>query len=257
MRAMILASEFGARLSPLTEPTPRALLRAGTKTLLDHLMEKLEALASIREVVLVTNGLFYNDFLDWKSRAPYRKKIIIESNYALAVENRNGIVNDLFLGTRHRQDAQDDYLVFVADNYFNFPLQHFLLPCFTDPESSFIGVHDIVERTKTSLQAMIRLDTHGKVLSSQGKSAEAISTLGSVGVYYFPRHFILRMYEYLYIKKLNPDKIENFIDWLSDKESLYGVEFDGAWLDVINVQSYAELKNLLETVGNKIATCGE
>ena len=51
MRAMILAAGRGERLRPLTDTTPKPLLNAGGRPLIEHHLEKL-ASAGFREVVI-------------------------------------------------------------------------------------------------------------------------------------------------------------------------------------------------------------
>ncbi len=56
MKAMILAAGFGERLRPLTEKTPKPLLRVADKPLIQYHLERLAA-ADIREVVINTSWL--------------------------------------------------------------------------------------------------------------------------------------------------------------------------------------------------------
>lgn len=56
MRAMILAAGRGARLRPLTDHTPKPLLEAGGKPLIEHHLDNL-ANAGFREVVINTGHL--------------------------------------------------------------------------------------------------------------------------------------------------------------------------------------------------------
>lgn len=51
MRAMILAAGRGERLRPLTDTTPKPLIEAGGKSLIEHHLERLAA-AGFREVVV-------------------------------------------------------------------------------------------------------------------------------------------------------------------------------------------------------------
>jgi MurNAc alpha-1-phosphate uridylyltransferase len=56
MRALILAAGLGERMRPLTDTTPKPLLRAGGKPLIAWHLEKLAALG-VREVVVNTSWL--------------------------------------------------------------------------------------------------------------------------------------------------------------------------------------------------------
>ena len=55
-RAMIFAAGRGERMRPLTDATPKPLLRAGGRTLIERHLEKLAA-AGVREVVVNTSHL--------------------------------------------------------------------------------------------------------------------------------------------------------------------------------------------------------
>ena len=55
-RAMIFAAGRGERLRPLTDATPKPLLRAGGKMLIEHHLEKLAA-AGVEEIVINTSHL--------------------------------------------------------------------------------------------------------------------------------------------------------------------------------------------------------
>lgn len=56
MKALILAAGLGERMRPLTDTTPKPLLRAGGKRLVEWHLEKLAAIG-VREVVLNTSWL--------------------------------------------------------------------------------------------------------------------------------------------------------------------------------------------------------
>ncbi len=245
MRAIILAAGFGTRLYPLTERRPKALLRLGGRTLLDHLMTKLEALDPIREIVLVTNGRFYVDFFKWRMEARYRKPIFIVENGAYLPEKRKGAVRDLYMGLKTRQSLSDDFLILSSDSYFDFPLSHFLLPCLGHPKSAFIGFKDLKETERAGFYGVVELDSNGKVTGFEEKPSHPKSNLISLGVYYFPNEFRLRVFEYLEINGLNPDRIGDFLRWLIQKETVYGIEFDGTWFDIGDLLSYEQAKRFI------------
>ena len=69
MKAMILAAGLGARLRPLTDTTPKALVDIGGTTMLEIVLDRLAA-AGVTEVVINTHHLADKlaDFLRNKSR---------------------------------------------------------------------------------------------------------------------------------------------------------------------------------------------
>ena len=68
-----------------------------------------------------------------------------------------------------------------------------------------------------------------------------------MGLYYFPASIRLRLNEYLEHERLNVDRIGDFLAWLAKKEPVYGVEFDGRWLDIGNKETYEEAKRLFQS----------
>jgi glucose-1-phosphate thymidylyltransferase len=244
MNAIILAAGFGTRLYPLTQNKPKAFLEIGGKTLLDHLMDKLEPVKAIREVTLVTNGLFYLDFYRWRKTARSSKMIHIEDNNVFVPEGRLGAVRDLYLALKRRQNQPEGSLILLSDNYFDFPLGHFLLCPMGHPMNAFIGLYDLKDVEKAKHYGVCGLDESHQIISFEEKPVQPKSTLVSAGVYYLPKEFILRVYEYLEIERLSPDRIGDFISWLSKRETLYGIEFDGHWFDIGTLEVYQELSKI-------------
>ncbi len=249
MKAIVLAAGFGTRLYPLTENKPKALLELGGTTLLDHLMKKIETIRPIREVVIVTSGLFYLDFFRWRKKVQdvrYTKRILIEPNKAYVPEKREGAVRDLFRGIQALRASEQGYLILCADNYFDFPLSHFLLPCMGHQEHAFVGIKDVASEKTASKYGVVEVDEHSRITTFEEKPERPKSTLASVGVYYLPSKFQLRLYEYLEIEKRNPDRLGDFVGWLTRKEEVYGVEFDGTWIDIGTPEAYENARRLIE-----------
>ncbi|HIH46759.1 TPA: NTP transferase domain-containing protein, partial [Candidatus Woesearchaeota archaeon] len=54
MKAIILAAGFATRLYPLTENQAKPLLPIGNKSILEHILHKVEALPVIDHIIIVT-----------------------------------------------------------------------------------------------------------------------------------------------------------------------------------------------------------
>ena len=115
MKAMILAAGFGARLRPLTETTPKPLLKVGGKPLLQYHLQRLAA-AGITELVINTSWLaqqiedYFGDGSDFGVSIDWSRE-------AQPLETGGGIANALpLLGS-------EPFLLINGDVWTDFPLQ--------------------------------------------------------------------------------------------------------------------------------------
>ncbi|MDG2501161.1 MAG: nucleotidyltransferase family protein [Porticoccaceae bacterium] len=115
MKSMILAAGFGARLRPLTETTPKPLLKVGGKPLLQYHLQRLAA-AGITELVINTSWLaqqiedYFGDGSDFGVSIDWSRE-------AQPLETGGGIANALpLLGS-------EPFLLINGDVWTDFPLQ--------------------------------------------------------------------------------------------------------------------------------------
>ena len=240
MKAVILAAGFGTRLYPLTQNIPKALLKLGGKTLLDHLVTKLDRFPVLDEIIVVSNKRFYEDFMHWKKSARYKTRISVIHDGVTDPEERFGAVRDLELALMPFRGTPESFLVFCGDNYFDFPIGYFLLPCLGHSRYTFLGLYDVRKTDLASQYGVVSMDETGRITRFEEKPAAPASTTVSVGVYHLSPDARLRLHEYLNIEKKNPDRIGDFFAWLIGKEPVYGVVFEGAWFDIGSKESYLE-----------------
>ena len=94
MKAIILAAGYATRLYPLTEKFSKALLPVQGKPIISHIVENLYEINKIDEIYVITNNLFYKDFLEWKSTNKYEKVKIINDN-TTSDKNKLGAIGDI------------------------------------------------------------------------------------------------------------------------------------------------------------------
>ncbi|OGW79294.1 MAG: hypothetical protein A2Z83_09080 [Omnitrophica bacterium GWA2_52_8] len=244
MRAIILAAGFGTRLYPLTKYLPKALLPLGNKTMLDYLIEPLEKLPMVKEITIMTNSRFYLDFYTWRKNSKYTKPIYIEEDGVNIPEKRCGAIKDLQLAIESREKADEDYLILCSDNFFDFPLSHFLLPVLSHPHYGFVGLYDVKDTLEATKYGVVQINHEHRIIDFEEKPTSPKSTLVSVGVYYLPGALKHRLDEYL-AQGRPADKIGDFIGSLSRDEHVYGVEFEGAWFDIGSIVSYEKARKYL------------
>src|SRR3989344_5373721 len=78
MNAIILAGGYAKRLLPLTKDTPKPLLEVGGKPILQHILEKVQALDDIEHIIISTNATFEAKFRQFLAKFPAKKPIMLE-----------------------------------------------------------------------------------------------------------------------------------------------------------------------------------
>ena len=248
MNAVILQGGFGENRYPLTYEAPKALLKLGDKTILDHLVSKLEPLSAVRHVLITTDGPSFPDFQWWQMHSSYKKLIHIAHNNVFVPEKKSGVLKDLYLALGARCLRTDDFLVFSGDIYFDFPIGHFLLPCLGHSSQVLGGIYDVKDTSLASNYGVVLTDSRNKIRDFEAKPLSPKSTRVAAGVYYFPAASRLRLYEYLQIDKRSPDRIGDFIAWLAKKDEVWAIELDGTWFHLGDTTDYEEARRKLEYV---------
>ena len=119
MRAMILAAGRGSRLGPLTDKTPKPLIKVANTTLIEHQIAVIK-LAGISEIVINTGWLGQKimDYLGNGSRYGVRLEYSVEPSSGL--ETGGGIYQALALL------GSEPFLLCNADIYHKIDLKEFI-----------------------------------------------------------------------------------------------------------------------------------
>ena len=99
-RAMILAAGLGTRMRPLTEKTPKPLLKVAGKTMLDRILDGLAA-AGIRTAVVNMHHLADQVEAAVKARPDHRPKVILSDERDRLMDSGGGVMKALpYFGNR-------------------------------------------------------------------------------------------------------------------------------------------------------------
>ena len=113
MKAMIFAAGRGVRLKPITDNIPKALVKAGNKTLLEHVINKLKS-AGVTDFVInvhylahqIKNYIKYNNNFGVNITVSHEKDILLETGGGLLnVSHFFGKNEDFFI---HNVDILSD-----------------------------------------------------------------------------------------------------------------------------------------------------
>ena len=237
MNAIFLCAGYGTRLHPLTKDKPKPLLPIGGRALLNHLIEKLEAIKSLDQIVIVSNALFYQQFVQWKKTISTKKKITIVNDGTSHNDQRLGAIQDLKLGMK-ACIKQSDLMVLAGDNLFDTDLSEFASYVASKrPAVTVVGVYDVQDRTLASKYGLIKTDSSGKIIAFLEKPKDPLTTLASMGIYFFPKETLAYVDRYLQSHG-NPDAPGFYISWLTDQIDVYAFPFKGTWFDIGDLNSY-------------------
>jgi glucose-1-phosphate thymidylyltransferase len=229
MKALILAAGYATRLYPLTLEKPKPLLKVGSKTIADRLVEKVEATSEIDRIYVVTNQKFSSHFEKWAKAGSYKIKIRVINDRTLTNETRLGAVGDMALVMKEAQ-VSDDVLVLGGDNLFEFDLKSFI-EFARSKGGNAVALRDVGDLQEAKRYGIVTLNDEQKVTEFVEKPKDPKSTLAAMCVYY------LRMEKLGLLKRYidagnNKDQPGYYISWLSENDIVYGYKIKGEWFDI-------------------------
>lgn len=80
MKGLILAAGYATRLYPLPENFPKSLLKVQGKTILDWLIEDMDASGVIDEYVVISNHRFAHLFDAWAAEKSQKITVVDDGN---------------------------------------------------------------------------------------------------------------------------------------------------------------------------------
>lgn len=241
MKCVILAAGYATRMYPLTENLPKSLLVVGGKTILEHILAKVEEVPEIDEIILVSNAKFVGQFREYLKKSGQDDRISLIDDGTWDNEHRLGAVADLGLAIERRQ-IDDDVLVLAGDNLFDFSLRDFVAYFHT------VNADCITTYIEESIEALQRtgvaeLDSSGRVRSFEEKPKNPRSNNAVPPFYIYTRATLKIVQQFLHSGK-NTDAPGQFVSWLADKLPVYAYNFVGMRYDIGSIAGYEEIKRI-------------
>lgn len=229
MKALILAGGYGTRLYPLTLNRPKPLLKVGSKTMTDRLVEKIERIDQIDKIYIVTNQKFASLFGDWVKESSYKKPIEVINDRTLTNETRLGAIGDIELVIKEA-GVNDDMLIVGGDNLFEFDLNDFINFA-RSKGSTAVCLRDVKDLEEAKKYGVVSLDENERVTEFEEKPKRPKSHLAAMCLYYFPKDKLSLVKAYLKTGR-NKDAPGYYIGWLAQNDAVYGYRFEGEWFDI-------------------------
>ncbi len=229
MKALILAAGYATRLYPLTLNKPKPLLKVGSKTMADRLVEKIERVKDVDAVYLVANDKFAGHFEEWAVSGERGKKVRVINDGTRSNETRLGGIGDMDLVIREAE-IDDDLLVLGGDNLFEFDLNDFI-GFAREKGGGAVALRDVGDLKAATKYGIVALGEDERVIEFIEKPENPKSTLAAMCVYFFPKKTLGLIKKYL-AAGLNKDQPGNYISWLSENDRVYGFTIKDEWFDI-------------------------
>ena len=233
MKCLILAAGYATRLYPLTENFPKPLLDVGGKTILDWLLDDVEASGKIDEYAVVTNHKFACHFEKWASGRS--EKITVVDDGTTANETRLGAVRDIQYALE-KTGFDDDTLIMAGDNLLDFSLIKFIGYAIAAGTSCIMRYYEPSE-AKLHKCGVVEVDEHDLILSMEEKPAVPRSHWCCPPFYFYRRQDVARIPEGM-AAGCGVDAPGSFVAWLATKVPIRAMEMPGHRYDIGTLDSY-------------------
>lgn len=241
MKCVILVAGYATRMYPLTENLPKSLLVVAGKTILEHILAKVEEVPEIDEIILVSNAKFADQFRQYLKNRGQDNRISLIDDGTWDNEHRLGAVADLGLAIEQGR-IDDDVLVLAGDNLFDFSLRDFVAYFHT------VNADCITTYIEENIEALQRtgvaeLDPSGRVLSFEEKPKKPRSNNAVPPFYIYTRATIKIIQQFLH-SGMNTDAPGQFVSWLVNEQRVYAYRFVGMRYDIGSIAGYEEIKRI-------------
>ena len=243
MKALVLAAGYATRLYPLTLDKPKALLEVGGKPMLDRVLERLQAMG-VDETIVVTNAKFTPHFEEW---ARDKAAVTIVNDGTTSNDDRLGAIGDIGFVVEELQ-LDDDLVVVAGDNLFGEDISGFA-GYGRDVAAPVIAVHDVGNLALMHEYNQIEIDDEGRIVFFEEKPANPRTTLSGVALYYYPRHTLPLIREYL-AEGNNPDQPGRLVQWLYPRTAVYTWRLPGEWYDIGSAETLQEADRIFSQSRN-------
>ena len=240
MKCLILAAGYATRLYPLTENFPKPLLKVGEKTILDWLIDDIDAAGLVDEYIVISNHKFAHIFEQWASSChPESKRITVLDDGTSTNETRLGAVRDIQFAVE-QLGLDDDLLVIAGDNLLDFSLVRFIKYAREKGTTCIMRYYEpAVEKLRKTGVATV--DENDLVLSMVEKPADPQSHW-CCPPFYFYRRSDVPLVKVGIDNGCGVDAPGSFIAWLSGVTPVHAWEMPGHRYDIGNLASYEEVQ---------------
>ncbi len=244
MKCILLCAGYSMDENLKLKETASSLVEIHGKPLLNYTIENLENIDELNEILIVTNGIYYQKFLEWKDKYSFHKKIKIINDNTTSSEAKLGAIGDIRY-TINLENIDEDILVLAGDIFFDFSFRHFV-KFYHEKNTSVIAGMPSLEQDDLSRYGVIE-EKDGLVIGMEEKSLDPKGTMISLAAYIYPRD-VLRDFEY-YLSEGNKTTYPGyFVEYLYNIKPVYVYEIIGNYYDVKSLHSIQKIEAKLYSI---------
>jgi glucose-1-phosphate thymidylyltransferase len=231
VKALLLAAGYATRLYPLTEQRPKVLLPVAERPMLEWIADKVDAVAEVDELHVVTNARFAGAIRGWAEARGGRLVPVVHDDATTSNADRLGAIGDIRFVIEQAGLEGNDLLVVAGDNLFDFDLGSYVEFWRSKGTASAIALYTCASLELATQYGIVTVDDDARVLDFVEKPAEPPSTLAATATYLYHREHLPLLRRYL-DEGNSADAPGSFIAWLHTREPVYGYRFGGGWFDI-------------------------
>ena len=219
------------------------LLPLAGRPMLDYLLDRVDEIAELDEVHLVTNARFADTFGSWAGRRSGRLPVRVLDDGTTSNEDRLGAIGDIRFTIEQAGLGDDDLFVVAGDNLIGYDLREYV-SFWREEGGSAIALRHEPDADLIKQFGVVELDDAGRVVSFEEKPSEPRSSLAATAAYLYSAEHVELVPQYL--AEGNPsDAPGNLVAWLHSRAPVFGYRFTGEWLDIGNKEQLLEADNLM------------
>lgn len=228
MKAMVMAAGVGSRLMPLTLSIPKPMVPVGNIPLMENIVE-----------LLISNG-----FTDIIANLHYHAELISDyfgdgSEWTTSMKYSP---EDKLMGTaggvkRCEWFLDDTFVIVSGDALTDIDLSDLVKEHKQKGALATIAMKEVAEVDQFGV---VITDEYGRIQSFQEKprKEEALSNMANTGIYVFEPE----IFKYIPVNTFYDFGKQVFPDLVKIGAPFYGVQTDGYWCDVGNIDTYRQVQ---------------
>ena len=239
MKAIALVAGYATRLYPYTKNFPKSLLSVGGEAILTRLIRQINTIPEIDEIIVVSNHVFYQHFVDWAAQMNDPRISVLDDGTSTN-DDRRGAIGDLYFAIEQKQ-IDDDILVVAGDNRLEISFTEFYDRFLEVGRNTVLLGRTYEDKETLKAFAVAQLDEEGRVIDLEEKPEEPKSDLAIMALYAYPAEVVKLVKTYLEEGNA-PDAPGHYPEWLYKNHPVYVYVTDGECIDIGTPKALEEVR---------------